>query len=107
MPYFNNQEGFNLYYSDINGDRSENQGTIILLHGFASSVSFFKAQINILKEQYRIIAFDALGHGKSDHPKEVKLSSNTRHEIIRDLEDLLNFLGVSEKYGIIGHSLVG
>jgi len=30
-----------------------------------------------------------------------------RHEIIRDLEDLLNFLGVTEKYGIIGHSLVG
>ena len=109
MPYFNNQDGFNLFYSDINGDRpsDENEGTIILLHGFASSVSFFKAQIKVLKEDYRIIAFDALGHGRSDHPKVVNLSKNLRHEIIRDLEDLLNFLGVSEKYGIIGHSLVG
>ncbi len=106
MPYFNNQDGYNLYYSDINGDR-ENEGTIILLHGFASSVSFFKSQIKILKERYRIIAFDALGHGRSEHPKEVDLSKNLRHEIIRDLEDLLNFLGVTEKYGIIGHSLVG
>lgn len=109
MPYFNNQEGYNLFYSDINGDRpsNENEGTIILLHGFASSVSFFKSQIKVLKERYRIIAFDALGHGRSDHPKEMDISKNLRHEIIRDLEDLLNFLGVTEKYGIIGHSLVG
>jgi pimeloyl-ACP methyl ester carboxylesterase len=109
MPYFNNQDGYNLYYADINGERNsnENEGTIILLHGFASSVSFFKSQIKVLKERYRIIAFDALGHGRSDHPKEISISKNLRHEIIRDLEDLLNFLGVTEKYGIIGHSLVG
>ncbi|MBN1801113.1 MAG: alpha/beta hydrolase [Candidatus Lokiarchaeota archaeon] len=107
MPYFNNQDGYNLYYSDINGDRTDVEGTIILLHGFASSVSFFKSQIKVLKERYRIIAFDALGHGKSDHPKEVNLSGNIRYEIIRDLEDLLNYLGVTEQYGIIGHSLVG
>ncbi|MFX1395434.1 MAG: alpha/beta fold hydrolase [Promethearchaeota archaeon] len=107
MPYFNNQDGYNLYYSDINGERDDIAGTIILLHGFASSVSFFKSQIKILKERYRIIAFDALGHGKSDHPKEINLTGNIRHEIIRDLEDLLNYLGVTEQYGIIGHSLVG
>ena len=107
MPFFNNQDGYNLYYEDINGDRENNRGIIILLHGFASSVSFFKAQIKILSEDYRIIAFDALGHGKSDHPDELNLDKNIRHEIIRDLEDLLNHLGVIEQYGIIGHSLVG
>ncbi|MFX1273908.1 MAG: alpha/beta fold hydrolase [Promethearchaeota archaeon] len=107
MPYFNNQDGYNLYYADINGDREDNEGTIILIHGFASSVSFFKAQIKMLSERYRIIAFDALGHGKSDHPDQLNLEKNIRHEIIRDLEDLLNHLGVVEKYGIIGHSLVG
>ncbi len=107
MPYFNNQDGYNLFYSDINGDRTDVDGTIILLHGFASSVSFFKSQIKVLKERYRIIAFDALGHGKSDHPKDINLSGNIRYEIIRDLEDLLNYLGVTEQYGIIGHSLVG
>jgi pimeloyl-ACP methyl ester carboxylesterase len=105
MPYFKNQEGYNLYYENINPD-SKNC-TIILLHGFASSASFFKAQIKILKENYRIIAFDALGHGRSDHLKELNLSNNIRHDIIRDLEDLLKFLNVKEKYGIIGHSLVG
>ncbi|MFW9951603.1 MAG: alpha/beta fold hydrolase, partial [Candidatus Thorarchaeota archaeon] len=81
--------------------------TIILLHGFASSASFFKAQINILKKNYRIIAFDALGHGRSDHPKDIIISKNLRFDIIRDLEDLLKYLEVKEKYGIIGHSLVG
>lgn len=105
MPYFNNREGYNLYYEDINP--SSDKGIIILLHGFASSASFFKAQIKLLKKFYRIIASDALGHGKSEHPKELNISKNIRYEIIRDLEDLLKFLGIKEKYGIIGHSLVG
>ena len=105
MPYFKNKEGYNLYYEDINS--SSDKGIIILLHGFASSASFFKSQIKVLKNFYRIIAFDALGHGKSEHSMELNLSKNIRHEIIRDLEDLLKYLGVKEKYGIIGHSLVG
>ncbi len=108
MPFFKNQEGYNLYYEDINGEiKDKNEGTIILLHGFASSASFFKGQIQMLRDSYRIIAFDALGHGRSDHPVELNLSKNLRHDIIRDLEDLLENLGVNEKYGIIGHSLVG
>ncbi len=105
MPYFKNQEGYNLYYENINPDSKK--CTIILLHGFASSASFFKSQIKILKENYRIIAFDALGHGRSDHPKQLDIAGNLRHEIIRDLEDLLAFLDVYEECGIIGHSLVG
>ncbi|MHA2282448.1 MAG: alpha/beta fold hydrolase [Promethearchaeota archaeon] len=105
MPYFKNQEGYNLYYENINPDSKK--CTIILLHGFASSASFFKSQIKILKETYRILAFDALGHGRSDHPQELNLSKNLRYDIIRDLEDLLNYLDINDQYGIIGHSLVG
>ncbi|MFX0028549.1 MAG: alpha/beta fold hydrolase [Candidatus Hermodarchaeota archaeon] len=104
MPYFKNQDGYNLYYENINPD---SDCTIILLHGFASSASFFKAQIKILKDNYHVIAFDALGHGRSDHPKQLNLSKNLRYDIIRDLEDLLSFLNIDKKYGIIGHSLVG
>ena len=108
MPFFKNQEGYNLYYEDINGDsKDRTEGTIILLHGFASSASFFKGQIKLLRKKYRIIAFDALGHGKSDHTVKLNLSKNLRFDIIRDLEDLLVYLNINEKYGIIGHSLVG
>jgi len=107
LPYFRNIEGYNLYYEEWNPD-SKN-GIIILLHGFASSASFFKKQIKVLKENYRIIAFDALGHGRSEHPKDLNLNlnKNLRDDTIRDLEDLLKYLDVKEKYGIIGHSLVG
>jgi len=106
LPYIKNQEGYNLYYEDINCAAKE--CTIILLHGFASSASFFKEQIKVLKNYYRIIAFDALGHGRSDHPKSIQnLTKNVRHEIIRDFEDLLEFLKIEGQYGIIGHSLVG
>ena len=107
LPYFRNVEGYDLYYEDIKP--SSNKCTRILLHGFASSASFFKKQIKVLKTDYRIIAFDALGHGRSEHPKDLNLNlnKNLRDDIIRDLEDLLKFLDVKEKYGIIGHSLVG
>lgn len=105
MPYFTNSEGHKLYYEDINPD-SKNC-TIILLHGFASSASFFKEQIKVLQEYYRIIAFDAIGHGRSELPKKVDISKNLRHEILRDLEDLLKYLKVNERFGFIGHSLVG
>ena len=105
MPYFKNQDGYKLFYEDINPDSIE--GTIILLHGFASSASFFKEQIKILKNAYRILAFDALGHGRSDHSEDLNITKNIRYEIIRDLEDLLKYLNIKEEFGIIGHSLVG
>ncbi len=105
MPYFENKEGYNLYYEEYNPHAKH--CTVILLHGFASSAFFFKEQIKVLKDNYRIICFDALGHGKSDHPKELNISKNIRHDIIRDLEDLLKHLKVEGHYGIIGHSLVG
>jgi len=51
MPFFKNQEGYNLYYEDINGEiKEQTEGTIILLHGFASSASFFKGKIKMLKK---------------------------------------------------------
>lgn len=105
MPYFINQDGYEIYYEQLNPNSKK--CTLILLHGFASSVSFFKEQIKVLKEHYRIICFDALGHGKSEHPKELNLSKNIRHEIIRDLEGLLDYLDIEGPYGIVGHSLVG
>jgi pimeloyl-ACP methyl ester carboxylesterase len=105
MPYFTNQDGYEIYYEQLNPNSKK--CTLILLHGFASSLQFFKEQIKVLKEHYRIICFDALGHGKSDHPKDINLSKNMRDELIRDLEDLLEFLDVEGPYGIIGHSLVG
>ena len=98
MPFFENKDKYNLYYEDINGEKKEStEGTIILLHGFASSASFFRHQIKVLKEKYRIIAFDALGHGRSDHPAKLNLSGNLRHDIIRDLEDLLQYLDLLQQ----------
>ncbi len=105
MPYFKNHDGYQLYYDLLNPNSKK--CTMILLHGFASSVSFFKEQIKVLKNYYRIICFDALGHGNSEHPKDLNLSKNIRHEIIRDLEELLDHLNIEGPYGIIGHSLVG
>lgn len=108
MPFFRNQEGYKLYFEDINPQNAK-EGSIVLIHGFASSASFFKEQIEVLKQYYRIIAFDALGHGRSEHPPEdlKNLNKNLRNDIIRDLEGLLKHLDIKGKIGLIGHSMVG
>ena len=105
MPFFTNVEGYKLYFEDINP--GSGKCTIVLLHGFASSASFFKEQIKILKDFYRIIAFDAIGHGRSTLPKKIDITKNLRNDILRDLESLLDYLNLNDPIGIIGHSLVG
>ncbi len=108
MPFFKNQRGLNIYYQDFNpsGDRC-----VVLLHGWGSSVTFFHQQIPMLeKAGFRVVAFDAEGHGQSEKAKLMTIddiTANTRDNIIRDLEDLGKLLHLPPRIGLIGHSLVG
>ncbi len=108
MPYFENRRGLKIYYQDYNpdGDRC-----VVLLHGWGSSVSFFHQQIPMLeKAGFRVVAFDAEGHGQSEKAKLMTIddiTANTRDNIIRDLRDLGKLLHLPPRIGLIGHSLVG
>lgn len=108
MPFFKNQRGLNIFYQDFNqsGDRS-----VVLLHGWGSSVSFFHQQIPMLENAgFRVVAFDAEGHGQSEKAKQMAIddiTANTRDNIIRDLEDLKKLIHLPSKIALIGHSLIG
>ena len=43
-----------------------NAPTIIFIHGFPLNKSMWNSQVEALKENYRVIAYDIRGHGKSD-----------------------------------------
>lgn len=60
MPLIN-VNGVELHYSEI-GSGSE---TVVFSHGFLMNSHMFDHQIASLADQYRVVAFDHRGHGKS------------------------------------------
>lgn len=62
MSYFN-QQGCQIYYEDVG--RGE---AVILIHGLGSSTKDWEYQIPELQKEFRVIAVDVRGHGRSGKP---------------------------------------
>ncbi len=62
MSYFN-QQGCQIYYEDVG--RGE---PVILIHGLGSSTKDWEYQIPELQKDFRAIAIDVRGHGRSGKP---------------------------------------
>ncbi len=78
---------------------------VILMHGYTRSVSDW-SQLEMFKslaQDYRVIAFDARGHGKSDKASE---SSAYGLEMSRDIIRLLDHLDINKAH-IIASSMGG
>src|SRR5690242_1969231 len=95
-------------YADFNGvkihyiDRGKGQ-PIVLLHGGTSSLESWvrTGVVDNLSKDYRVIAFDARGHGKSGRPHDPK--DYGRQQAL-DVPRLLDALKI-ERAHIIGFSL--
>ena len=69
-------------YNDAGSDESL---VIIFIHGFPFNKSMWKKQVEALKNNYRVIAYDVRGHGSSD-------AGNEDFSIELFVKDLLNFM---------------
>ncbi|MBD3354131.1 MAG: alpha/beta fold hydrolase [Candidatus Lokiarchaeota archaeon] len=109
MPFYRNHNNLKLYYELYNGhDESFSENLpIILLHGFGSSAGFFRDQLKVLKSKFRILVFDAEGHGKSEKNPNEDLADHLMNSMVNDLLELLYILEIDGPFGLIGHSLVG
>lgn len=76
--------------------------TVVLLHGFCGSHSYWKYVMDGLTSYYRVIAIDLRGHGQSAISEE----SFTIDDMAEDVKLLLDSLEI-ERATIIGHSLGG
>ena len=90
MPHFETFDGLSLFYDD-QGDG----GPVVLLHGFAADINVDWVRSGILDllldEGYRVVTFDARGHGLSDKPHELGgVRERCAH---RDVQALLDHLG--------------
>jgi len=97
--------GFNLAYDDIRPAGGE-QGTVLLVHGFATSraenwrrLGWYSA---FERKGWRAIAFDHRGHGESDKPHEA--AAYARDAMVGDIFALMDHLGLG-RVDLMGYSM--
>ena len=75
---------------------------IVFIHGWMDDHSLWNSQIEYFSKNYRVIAYDQRGHGRSDKPKN-------GYSIKTLSDDLYNFtqkLNIGQ-FTLVGHSLGG
>lgn len=77
------------------------QGDAVLLHGMADVARSLEPLADTLRDRYRVLLFDARGHGRSSHPGAYSVL-----HYVADLQALLGRLGLEQPI-LIGHSLGG
>ncbi|WP_018162015.1 alpha/beta fold hydrolase [Smaragdicoccus niigatensis] len=78
---------------------------IVLSHGICCSTLFWAHQITALSTQFRVIAFDHRGHGRSEIPRTSRMITSALGD---DIEAVLRAtLRHGEKAVIAGHSMGG
>lgn len=94
--------GVTLAYIDEGTAHGVNGETIIFLHGLGSYIPAWSKNIGALREQYRCIALDFPGYGKSskgEYPFSMEFYADT----VKELMDALNIY----KATLCGHSMGG
>lgn len=74
--------------------------TLVLLHGFGGGAAQWELILKAFGHRHRVIALDLRGHGRSDKPP----GKYTMGDLVRDLEDSLEALGVTGRFVLWGHS---
>lgn len=78
---------------------------IVLVHGNSCSSAVFKKQIAAFRHQYRVIAVDLLGHGRSSRPNNPDIAY-TIPGYAKVLDEMVRFLGLKQ-FAVVGYSLGG
>lgn len=79
--------------------------TLVLVHGWTETLKYWIYQIRDLSHEFRIVAYDARGHGRSGRPPNGDYGADRQGE---DLEAILHAAVPSGERAIVaGHSLGG
>ncbi len=88
-------DGLRLRYRDWGGQGDP----IVLLHGLASTCHIWDLVAPILSQEYRVVALDQRGHGRSDKPDE----GYSFESVVADLKGFIDVIGL-ERPVVVGHS---
>jgi len=98
---FFDSKGVKIRYVDVG--RGE---PVVLIHGFSSSIEANWGQtrvIDTLAKEFRVIAFDVRGHGKSDKPHD---PASYGLNVVEDVTRLMDHLHIAKAH-IVGYSMGG
>lgn len=93
--------GIDIYVA-MKGDNS--LPTIVLLHGFTGSTATWQEVSELFKGQFRTVAIDLTGHGKTAVPEDIARYSMEQQ--VEDLEALFDTLSL-EQFTLLGYSMGG
>ncbi len=75
--------------------------TVILVHGWTCDETTWSEQVGVLSKQYRVITLDLPGHGKSESPKDGKLTM----ELFARAVEAARAQTKGERVVLVGHSM--
>jgi len=99
MPFVKIDNGYKIFYLDKGKGRN-----LVYIHGFLGCSWLYEEIVEFFSKNYRVIAIDHLGHGKSDKPE------SESYEIIdfaNYIEQTLSKIIGDEKIILHGHSMGG
>ena len=99
MPTVELDKGYKINYLNKGNGRN-----LVYIHGFLGSSWLYEAQVDYFSKNYRVIAIDHLGHGKSDKPES---ESYELEELAHYLDQILSKIIGDEKIILHGHSMGG
>ena len=102
MPHVELPSGIRIRY-DERGPRDGRP--LVLAHGFSVGLEMWFPQMHVLSQQYRLICWDARGHGGSSAPAEIE--SYTMPALASDLRGLLEALDAVDGAVVGGMSFGG
>ncbi len=69
---------------------------VVLSHSLACNLRMWDEQIEMLRDRFRVLAFDTRGHGKSDAPG----GPYTLDDLVEDTHGLLSGLGIGKAHWV-------
>jgi len=102
MPHIETPQGIRIRYDERGPDYGR---PLVLAHGFGVSLEMWIPQMSALSQEYRLITWDARGHGGSSAPDD--LESYTMPALASDLRALLEALDAADGAIIGGMSFGG
>ena len=101
-------EIFQTWYR-VFGDLSSSHRPLVVLHGGPGIPSFYLEPFSDLTSTHGIpvIIYDQIGCGNSSRLRNKDASFFSEKLFIDELENLLNYFGISNNYDILGHSWGG
>ena len=99
LPIIEISKGYKINYIEKGKGRN-----LVFIHGWLGSSWVFETQIEYFSKNYRAIAIDHLGHGKSDKPES---ESYNLEDLAKFLDEVISKIIDNEKIILLGHSMGG